>query len=321
MPYQKINDNLEKLPKAFEFCALLNDAKESENFLFFTDTHLYNKGEMSDEQEQARAQLFLGEMERYYAATPMNFILDGGDWLGDNDTMAEAKGKLCMVDAYMRAHFHDYYPVLGNHDSNYQGVDENGVQLGADRGMSPAESANLRFRAYGHPYYSFNGAHTTFFVLDSQIDWNATVMNDYKWEQMHFVAKGLQTDAARHYAIAIHMWWWYELTSPDAAMVAELKKIILAYNGREKLKIQDTAYDFTQAQGRIEFVISGHMHRDLQTQVGTCPVIATTLIRETGDASFDMVYADYDNRRLHCVRVGVGENRTFDLDTGERILS
>ena len=61
--------------------------------------------------------------------TPTDFVLCGGDWLQNSDTQDEACYKLGVIDASMRKKFgNKYYPIIGNHDTNYQGVDDNGKE-------------------------------------------------------------------------------------------------------------------------------------------------------------------------------------------------
>ena len=59
------------------------------------------------------------------------------------------------------------------------------------------------------------------------------------------------------------------------------------------------------AAGRIEFVMSGHTHADWSTVIDDCPVFSTTLFRGS-EPTYDLMYADYDERKLYCVRVGCG---------------
>lgn len=87
--------------------------------------------------------------------------------------------------------------------------------------------------------------------------------------------------------------------------------------GIEKFICQKTEYDFQAAKGRIEFVMSGHSHDDWDTGVDNCPVFSTTLFRGSAP-TFDLMYADYDERKLYCIRIGHGESRVFDLNSGDK---
>lgn len=307
-----------QLPGMEKFCSLFHGSKESEAFVFFTDPHLFQKGEGSDEELFGRAEKALTFLRNVYYSVPADFIIGGGDWIGSFDTESEAKRKLGMIDGYMREMFGDeYYPVLGNHDTNYQGVDENGEQLGVDRGLSPETLTNLCFRRFGHAYYSFKGNHTRFFVLDSRLDWNAMEMDPYKWEQLHWLAAELIRNDGKHNVIVPHMWWWNMPEDGIAAMSKELTGMISAYNKKIPFICENTEYDFRKTTGRIEFVMSGHSHDDWDAKADNCPVFSTTLFRGS-TPTFDLMYADYDERKLYCIRIGDGESRVFDLDSGDK---
>ena len=305
--------NFSKPKYAQEYCSLFHGSKEDEAFVFFTDPHLFQKNEFTEEDMFRRAESYLTSLRDTYYSIPANFVICGGDWLGSGDTIPEAKGKLGMISGFMREMFGDeFYPILGNHDSDYQGVDENGEQLGVNRGLSPEIQTNLQFRKFGHPYYRFDGLHTRFFVLDSQLDWNATEMNGYKWEQLNWLAGELLKDACRHNVIAVHMWWWYRQDSPTGAMTKALTELISAYNRKTAYDCNGTVYDFAETTGRIEFVMSGHTHADWSTVIDDCPVFSTTCFRGS-EPTYDLMYADYDERKLYCVRAGCGESRVFAL--------
>lgn len=63
---------------------------------------------------------------RVYIRT-YKFVIGGGDLYGNSDTYETACFKLGYIDGWMRRLFGDrYYPAVGNHDTNQQGVDETG---------------------------------------------------------------------------------------------------------------------------------------------------------------------------------------------------
>ena len=307
-----------KSPAVEEYCSLFNGSKETESFVFFTDPHLFQKGECSEEELFRRAEKAMTFLRNVYYSIPADFIIGGGDWIGSSDTVSEAKRKLGMIDGCMREMFGDeYYPVLGNHDTNYQGVDENGELLGVDRGLPPEVLTNLCFRKFGRTYYSFHGNHTRFYILDSQLDWNATEMNPFKWEQLHWLAAELIKNDDKHNVIIPHMWWWNMPDDETAAMTKEMVELISAYNKKVTFVCQENEYDFGRSKGRIEFVMSGHSHYDWDTKVDSCPVFSTTVFRGNSP-TFDLMYADYDERKLYCIRIGDGESRVYDLDSGDK---
>lgn len=306
--------------KTDKFCSLMHGSGDRESFVFFTDPHLLVKTGEADALLYERFESYMNGLSHVFYSIPADFVIGGGDWLGNRDTIPEAKAKLGSIDGYMRYRFGDaYYPILGNHDSNYQGIDENGQQLGVNRGLSPEAETELTFRRFGHPYYSFRGRHTSFYILDSQLDWNADQMNPYKGEQLRWLAGELIKDDADHSVIALHMWWWYRFDSEPAALTAQLTGLITAYNGKKVWELNGERFDFSRTSGRIEFVMSGHTHADWFMKIGDCPVFSTTEMRQDGVPTYDLMYADYEGKLLHCIRMGSGSDRTFDLNSGDPV--
>ena len=309
--------NINTGSKVKEYTDLVNDSSATEQFIFFTDPHLY---QMEDENN-LRTHEFITTLQKYYNSTPTDFVLCGGDWLGSNDTKEIAQYKLGYIDGFMRTIFKRYYPILGNHDTNYQGYDEAGKKY--DEGGHPQFSnnkiANLLFRNYKKPYYSFDGNHTKFYVLDTQIDWTHTTMSEYLWGQIDWLADSLLSDDKEHSAICMHIWWWGSPSSGLPIFSQNVSSIINAYNGKTEITLNGKSYNFSNTQGRIEFVISGHSHSDLSDKIGNVPVILTTHFREGNTPTFDMIYVDYQNSTFSCIRVGAGNNRKFSLSTGDVI--
>ena len=297
--------------KCAEFAALMNNSENVESFIFFTDPHL---AENDNYEEQMRS--YLKTLKTYYDATPTSFVVCGGDWIGNSDTQKEACFKLGFIDGQMRSRFDKYYPVLGNHDTNYQGVTEEGAS--AHSGTLTNETVhNLMFRENGGLYYSFNAQNTKFYVLDSGTDWDNTMTN-YRWEQVEWLANQLLQDDAQHIAVVVHMMF----SSGNLFGMADyILSVFRAYNDRSSLTIDNgTVFDFSAATGRIEFVISGHAHEDKVMVVNEIPVVVTTNMRNGNTPTFDLCMADYTNRKLHMVRVGSGENRTVELYSKEDAL-
>ena len=102
-----------------------------------------------------------------------------------------------------------------------------------------------------------------------------------------------------------------------AAMTKLLAELISAYNKKCAFSCQGAEYDFGKTTGRVEFVMSGHSHADWHTAIENCPVFSTTLFRGS-TPTFDLMYADYAARKLYCIRIGDGESRVFNLDSGDK---
>ena len=309
-PMTTFNSNNIRFPieletKANEYSALISSNSESEKFLFFTDPHTYGAN-----YRPYWAEYLQTVIQKYYNSTPTDFVLCGGDWLGDSDTPTQAKYKLGLIRASMESMVTPYYPVNGNHDTNYQGTTE----------LSIGEQVNVTFSRFGKAYYKFSGSNTEFYILDSQLD-NALSMDSYKWEQIDWLATNLLTETHEHIAIAVHI-WVHSGNIIDFA--TNISSVISAYNGKTTVTLNGQTYDFSNVTGHIEFVLAGHTHVDGNYKVGTMPVIVT---KNTWSYSwtprttvaFELVFADYTARTIDFVRVGDGGNRKFSLTTGEPI--
>lgn len=301
--------------KLRRFAALFNDSGDVESFVFFTDPHLLNIQWSTVPTIQEHMQTYLGCMKEYYEATPTSFVLCGGDWIGAQDTKEQACFKLGMIDGFMRKNFHPYYPVFGNHDDNYQGVDVEGGASGTGT-LTHETVRNLMFRENGNTYYSFKGQNTTFYAFDSGIDWPLT-MTDFKWEQVDWFAKKLIEDDAEHSAIAIHIFSNGNYVAAD--LTSNVLTVAQAYNNKTTLTLNGISYDFTKATGRVEFMLAGHTHEDKVLMLNGIQVIITADLRaqkHTGHSpTFDLCLADYTNKKLYLERIGEGNSRrTVYLD-------
>lgn len=285
--------------KCAEFAYLMNHTDKVESFVFFTDPHLAG-GDSYEEQMRS----YLKTLKAYYDASPTSFVVCGGDWIGNSDTQKEACFKLGFIDAQMRSNFDRYYHVIGNHDTNYQGVAEDGAE--AFSGTLTKETIrNLMLRNEENLYYSFDGASTKFYVLDSGLDWDNT-MTDYRWGQVDWLAKKLLEDDALHSAIAVHIMY---SGGNLHGMAPNIIDIASAYNNKSSITLNGIAYDFTATTGSVRFIIAGHTHTDSVATERGIPIIITTHTRDGSTPTFDLCLADYESNKLHLVRVGTGENR------------
>lgn len=296
--------------KAAEFCSLLNVEGEVEPFVFFTDPHLYYSQISHKKRNDA-----LNLLRQYYNNIPANFILCGGDWL-TNHKQSDALQYLGEIDGFMHKTFKNYYSMFGNHDNNYQGGIVNEQRSDGDEGIiSNAVMTNLWYREYGKMYYTFSGTTTRFFVLDTGIDWTEA-MDDYRWEQIDWLANLLKSEPKTHNAIAMHI--VSNATSFEdgiTPMADAVTKLANAYNTRSSIVLNGKTYDFTSSEGKIHVVICGHTHYDYMGQINGVPTFCTTqfLAGYTGAETFDMIVLDYANNKLRSVRVGNGSNRELDI--------
>ncbi len=285
--------------KVKTFAGLFKDAGVVESFLFFTDQHKKQGDDWAD-----NIATHLEEVKAVYDAAPVSFCVSGGDWLNDSDTRDEACTALAYIDSQMRAKFDKYYMVVGNHDTNYQGIDGEGGASYSGR-LSNEALANLWGRSTGKMYYNFEGQNTTFFVFDTGIDWNAT-LDSYSLEQAKWYADSLKTFQGEHIAIATHM-LHVSSTADYSPLVEKVCEISEAYNTRASVTISGTVYNFSDATGRVEFMFAGHSHADLTGTLHGVPYFITTM----SAAGYDLVLVDYTAREIKLTRIGQGEDRVL----------
>lgn len=289
---------------AREYSALFNNTDDVEGFLFFTDPHLCQWDGWETECNN-----YIKFLQKVYNSTPTDFIVCGGDWLGNNDTMDEACFKLGYIDGFMHSMFDNYFHVVGNHDTNYQGLLEEGAEKWTGT-LTNETVRNLWFRNEGKAYYSFTGKHSDFYVLDTQLD-SVDEMTPYKWEQVQWFAKMLKEDDRLHNAVFMHI----VFTADDSigTMAQNIGAVIEAYNSKGTITIEGVAYSFADCVGHVDFVLCGHNHKDYASTLGGVPCLSTTHMRDGGTPSFDLCLCDYNTNTLTLVRVGTGENRTVNF--------
>jgi len=297
---------------ALDYALAIGASDETEQFIYFTDPHLM--GSANDTSSFLTAfNKYIEAMEAYFASTPTTFVMCGGDWLNSGDNPNTAKFKLGFACGRCKQ-LGKYYGVVGNHDTNYLGVDENGT---ANSGTLSNETiSSVMFGSEHANYYSFDGAHTRFYVFDSGTDWD-TSMTEYRWEQVAWFANALLEDDKPHSAISIHIWYTnYNDPTADtiSALATNIASVIAAYNERTSVTLNGATYNYVSSTGHVEFIICGHTHFDKSGSSGSVPVVNTLNMQNGSTPSFDLVYVDYESRQLYTVRVGTGSDRVFDLD-------
>lgn len=283
-----------------------------ESFLFFTDPHTMHN--------TTRFEEYLGQIQKIYHSTPANFVICGGDWLGNSDTPSQACYKLGRVGASCRTMLEPCYMLVGNHDTNYQGKKDSASATYTTR--LPNESIRNLLYEGKKAYYSFDGSNTRFYCFDTGTESQTlSDFDNYGYEQALWFLQSLIDDDPEHSAISMHMYYTNNAETTWSAIAHLIMQIAAAYNTRGSIVINNNAYSFAGKTGKVEFAIAGHTHFDSShrfTESGAdIPVIIT---KDVGngqtyplDATFDLVFADYDNRQISCVRVGNGSDRTFSL--------
>lgn len=283
----------------------------SEAFIFFTDPHLLSGNNKFTQETKNNLSSSFKLAKVLYDKLSLDFCLCGGDWLNDGDTQVMAKEKLLYADQLMKSTFKRYYKIMGNHDTNYQGY----VSIDDDkRGDLPRSFIDGEyFSETGSAYYSFDGRETRFFILDSGLDWEIS-MDEYRWEQILWLAEQLQTNDSEHIVIGIHMFYNEDKIAPMSEL---LVNICDAFNEKKIITIRDREIDFTATKGKIHLVLSGHNHKDGLTYEGksrNLPIVRTCNYTIDGTQSFDLCLMDYDQMIMRMIRIGQGDNRDVILN-------
>lgn len=293
------------------FSAAMRGMTEVDSFLFFTDPHLL-QGENYDTKFIESVE----QIKKYYNATPTAFVVCGGDWYGAYDTYDEACYKSAYASAWMRGKFDNYYPIIGNHDTNQSGVNNSNDGEGI---LTPETVRNLWNPCRDTNYYSFDGVHAKYYVLDTFGEVQSD--SDYMRTQIAWLGDKLKSDDRANSAVLMHIGFTSSdgTFSPGTFVIAPHTEKILqmcaAYNAGEQVTINDVQHDFTGCEGKVRFILSGHTHYDCLDSTTGIPLIATTQLNQSGGLTFDLCAADYGNLKLQMVRVGDGESRLIDMAT------
>lgn len=299
----------------------INRNEDTESYLYFTDPHCINSG-VTD----TNARKVINTIEYAFNKTPTTYVICGGDWLSNGDTQLIAVDRLSYIDGFMRHKFGDaYIPIIGNHDNNYQGILETGSAN--NTGRLPQETMQrLWFRNYGNKtYYTKLGLNSRFYIFDTEIDWTANTISDFKWEQVDWFGKELIKNDDKHSIMLMHIisnQWddggtgdkTYRLNNEGlipVIMQKYLMQIAQAYNTKTNITLNNISYDFSSTTGKIAFCHVGHMHFDWNGVYNNIPIIITT--NTTTEPRFDLCLVDYTNAKYILKRVGYGDDREIDI--------
>lgn len=278
-----------------------------EPFIFFTDPHT-----LEMDNWQSGCESLMLSLKNYYDATPVSYVLCGGDWIGNSDLPEVSCYKLGLIHGMMRKLFERYYYVIGNHDTNYQGKLTDESEKYTTR-LSQIALQNLLYNGE-KTYYVFQGNRTKFYCLDTGVEWSS--LSTYYSEEMEWFASNLIKDNSEHIAILLHILY---SDGVKTTISSEITKIAEAYNGKSTIIVNEKSYDFSQCKGKIEFYLAGHTHADSNGLEGSIPYVITRKAFESQKPTFDLTMVDYDNRAINMIRIGNGNSRKISLDSGEII--
>lgn len=294
--------------------AAVVDGTHLETFIYFTDPHLCQTQEWKD-----RFHRYMKVLEAAADASGADYVVCGGDWLGNDDTQAEAIAKLNYVNGYMRNHFRGYIPVLGNHDTNYQGVlleSEKGTASWTGR-LSDQKLGDILFRNEGRKaYYYVDTGHLRFIVLDSQTDGDTTKNTAYYEEQTKWFYQTV-LDADKDIVVFIH-----NTSVSESYMAQEVESVVRAIAQGSDFFAFSAFWEFSKCNYTIKCMIGGHIHIDTAELVNTggygggLETITTTHMQNGATPSFDIVSTYYDESgvfNIKLTRVGAGASRHITI--------
>ena len=284
------------------FCALFN-SNNADAFLFFTDLHIFGA---NGTYSKILVDKYMSAVQHCYYHSPCSFIVCGGDWLNNGDTASQAKAKLGEINGLTRRLFGNaYYPIVGNHDTNYLGS-------GNDRELSEQTIANLWNGERGTNYYTFKSPNARYYVLDTGEEYQTT-MTPYRWVQLDWLANQLLENDDAHNVLMFHILYFGGIDTQTFTMADNIGLVINAYNAHSSVELNGVNYDFSQCTGKVDYSLVGHSHADFDTTLGGVPIIGSINMQSGGTPSFDLIYVDYDAMTFNSVRVGTGNNRTINL--------
>lgn len=282
------------------FANLLKDIGKSDSFLFFTDPHIVFKSGWEDRLADC-----LNYVKTIQDVTPISFVLNGGDWLGNGNTQSEAAYMLSQISAKMHKYFGDDYVMLvGNHDTNYQGViseDNNNNGIFTHEVMD-----NLYNAKYRKSYFVYKAPTFDLYCFDSWTG-KSTTLSAYSKAQVEWFASALMTNQTERIAIGLHI---IEDNIDYGAKIIdslanELSLISKAFNSRTTYTIDGTTYDYSNSVGKVSFMIGGHYHADGNGVINGIPYVLTTNAGDGGGYTgfpLDLCAADWDNGKLYLYR-------------------
>ena len=310
--------------KVQSFSALYNGSESVDSYIFFTDPHAMPGANVLTKPKLDTLDAYLQTVEEYADAIDADTVLCGGDWLNNGDTQAIACYKLRLLKGLSDKHFsgHNYHMLMGNHDTNYQGKRDSSSAANTGQ-LTQATLDNLLYADTntGKAYYRFDTVNTTYFCLDTGLDWS-TAMDSYRWEQIAWLCGQLLTTTKANIIITMHIFanqgTVETYTDHITPMATNVISAIEAYNSRETVTLNGQNYNFNTVTGVVRCVLTGHTHFDaVYTTSGGIPVIFTTDATDyaTSPVMFDMGFLNYTAGTLSIFRIGEGSDRTITLAT------
>ena len=314
----------------------------SDTFIFFTDTHV-----LSNHRMAGRLMGYL--MQR----TAVNKVFFGGD-------VCSAFGGKDDIDRAIQLQAESYYPFIRPYGPLYNIKGNHDFTINKDRSDAPSSwtysSQSARNIILGRSsidhlvtndddpeacYYYVDNAlqHIRYIVVDScdeatpgDVAWG--VKYHFGRRQAEWLANKAILTAPQGYALV--MLTHIPPVSISRVENKDLCAFVTAAARRQDVQLFGTTFSFTRCKANLLFVLSGHMHEDMQTYhngllhlITSCdacyqdyrcspffqysvipPKTRGTIYEQT----FDVVNIDREARRIDMLRIGGGYDRHFHLD-------
>lgn len=297
-------------------------------FLWYTDAHW-----VSGNSKMSPALL-----NYLYRNTPMNKVNFGGDIIGD--TLLATRDEMKYLYEWRKAikDLPNHHSVLGNHDmfaSDTVDYEDDNYRYAFM--IAPEETSDM-VMGEGNYYYIDNPCEKTRYLYFAYLTSNHAAM----MAQGQFMVDAIKGAPEGWHIVAIaHRWWQYSSASTPTtgsipAFETEMLSVFDAYNARTTRGGSNyfTAQDFTEAKGKVEFCIAGHIHVDYDIKTaGGIPIIITTAdtnqnrvpdstvdsgtVGTTTESAVFGIIADYndpENTKITVIGVGRGTSRVIYED-------
>lgn len=291
--------NYEADAKIAEFAEVVaNSSANSEQFMFFTDCHTV----YGDDWEK-RTSTHIDYIKRIYHSAPVNFIVDGGDWLTAGQTVQEA----CQALGFIRNQFDGvpYYQAIGNHDYNEHG----------DQRLTENQLNNLVYKG-SNSYYSFETDKTKFIVLNSQSDNMINCQVSFTNQMATFVLNELKSNTKANVIMVIHIYSLNGDTTEYYHGPSQLQSMIELFNTKGEASITSPPnagkVDFYGIPGHVKLWLTGHNHTDYTFINHDIRVVGSKNNDSTAPA-IDLINIDYDANVITIKRIGVGDDRVIEM--------
>lgn len=303
--------------KVTEINAALSSASENKStFLWYTDAHWATN--------YGKSPMILKYLSKH---TGMQKTFFGGD------IAYEKTGETASLQAWQASvkDIPNHHSVIGNHDN--QVTELSTAEARANFFIMPERTGDMVIgtnATNGKMYYYIDNhiENTRYICLSTGRMW--TLADEVEWciEVLNSTPKNW------HIVIISHLWLNSDYTNGGVVTTPEdytqgYLDMFDAYNYRQSgtESFTSKAYDFANAQGKIEFIMGGHVHVDYDFTTATgIPVILTECdgwnerdsasSAKQGTTTENCVYAvvaDYAAKAVKVINVGRGDTRTVAI--------